>query len=150
MRGPARAVAIFKLTKMATIFTKIAKGEIPSYKVAENDEFYAFLDIAPMAKGHTLVIPKNVEDDYIFNLDNETYMGLCAFAKKVAQALKAAVPCQRVGVAVLGMEVPHTHIHLVPLQTEGDMDFRKKKLELSSEEFAEIASSIYNEYVKIQ
>ena len=135
---------------MATIFTKIAKGEIPSYKVAENDEFYAFLDIAPMAKGHTLVIPKNVEDDYIFNLDNETYMGLCAFAKQVAQALKAAVPCQRVGVAVLGMEVPHTHIHLVPLQTEGDMDFRKKKLELSQEEFAEIAAAIYNEYVKIQ
>ena len=135
---------------MATIFTRIAKGEIPSYKVAENDEFYAFLDIAPMAKGHTLVIPKNVEDDYIFNLDNETYMGLCAFAKQVAQALKAAVPCQRVGVAVLGMEVPHTHIHLVPLQTEGDMDFRKKKLELSQEVFAEIAAAIYNEYVKIQ
>lgn len=135
---------------MATIFTKIAKGEIPSYKVAENDDFYAFLDIAPMAKGHTLVIPKHVEDDYIFNLEDETYMGLCTFAKKVAEALKAAVPCQRVGVAVLGMEVPHTHIHLVPLQTEGDMDFRKKKLELSSEEFAEIASSIYNEYVKIQ
>ena len=135
---------------MATIFTRIAKGEIPSYKVAENDEFYAFLDIAPMAKGHTLVIPKNVEDDYIFNLDNETYMGLCAFAKKVALALKAAVPCQRVGVAVLGMEVPHTHIHLVPLQTEGDMDFRKKKLELSGEEFSEIAAAIYNEYVKIQ
>ena len=135
---------------MATIFTRIAKGEIPSYKVAENDEFYAFLDIAPMAKGHTLVIPKNVEDDYIFNIDNETYMGLCAFAKKVAQALKAAVPCQRVGVAVLGMEVPHTHIHLVPLQTEGDMDFRKKKLELSGEEFSEIAAAIYNEYVKIQ
>ena len=135
---------------MATIFTKIAKGEIPSYKVAENDDFYAFLDIAPMAKGHTLVIPKHVEDDYIFNLEDETYMGLCTFAKKVAEALKAAVPCQRVGVAVLGMEVPHTHIHLVPLQTEEDMDFRKKKLELSSEEFAEIASSIYNEYVKIQ
>ena len=135
---------------MATIFTRIAKGEIPSYKVAENEDFYAFLDIAPMAKGHTLVIPKHVEDDYIFNLDNETYMGLCAFAKKVAQALKAAVPCQRVGVAVLGMEVPHTHIHLVPLQTEGDMDFRKKKLELSQEEFAEIAAAIYNEYVKIQ
>ena len=135
---------------MATIFTRIAKGEIPSYRVAESDEFYAFLDIAPMAKGHTLVIPKNVEDDYIFNLDNETYMGLCAFAKKVAQALKAAVPCQRVGVAVLGMEVPHTHIHLVPLQTEGDMYFRKKKLELSQEEFAEIAAAIYNEYVKIQ
>ena len=135
---------------MATIFTKIAKGEIPSYKVAENENFYAFLDIAPMAKGHTLVIPKNVEDDYIFNLDEKTYTGLCAFAKKVALAIKAAVPCQRVGVAVLGMEVPHTHIHLVPLQSEGDMDFRKKKLELSPAEFAEIADSIYNEYVKIQ
>ena len=135
---------------MATIFTKIAKCEIPSYKVAENDEFYAFLDIAPMAKGHTLVIPKNVEDDYIFNLDEATYMGLCAFARKVALAVKAAVPCKRVGVAVLGMEVPHTHIHLVPLQTEGDMDFRKSKLELSSEEFQAIAQSIWNEYVKIQ
>ena len=135
---------------MATIFTRIANGEIPSYKVAENEDYYAFLDIAPMAKGHTLVIPKHTEEDYIFNLDENTYSGLCAFAKKVAQALKAAVPCKRVGVAVLGMEVPHTHIHLVPLQTEGDMDFRKKKLELSSEEFAEIASAIYNEYVKIQ
>lgn len=135
---------------MSTIFTKIAKGEIPSYKVAENEEYYAFLDIAPMAKGHTLVIPKHVEDDYIFNLDEATYMGLCAFARKVAQALKAAVPCKRVGVAVLGMEVPHTHIHLVPLQSEGDMDFRKAKLELSSEEFAQIAQSIWDEYVKIQ
>lgn len=135
---------------MSTIFTKIAHGEIPSYKVAESEDFYAFLDIAPMAKGHTLVIPKNVEDDYIFNLDENTYLGLCAFAKKVAEAIKAALPCQRVGVAVLGMEVHHTHIHLVPLQTEADMDFRKKKLELSQEEFAEIASSIYNEYVKIQ
>ena len=135
---------------MATIFTRIAKGEIPSYKVAENEDYYAFLDIAPMAKGHTLVIPKNVEDDYIFNLDEKTYMGLCAFARKVAQAIEKAVPCKRVGVAVLGMEVPHTHIHLVPLNTEADMDFRKKKLELSSEEFAVVASSIYNEYVKIQ
>lgn len=135
---------------MSTIFTKIAKGEIPSYKVAENEDYYAFLDIAPMAKGHTLVIPKHVENDYIFSLDEQTYMGLCAFARKVAEAIKAAVPCSRVGVAVLGMEVPHTHIHLVPLMTEGDMDFRKKKLELSQEEFSEIASSIYNEYVKIQ
>ncbi len=135
---------------MSTIFTKIAKGEIPSWKVAENEEFYAFLDIAPMAKGHTLVIPKNVEDDYIFNLDETTYMGLCAFARKVAEAVEAAVPCKRVGVAVLGMEVPHTHIHLVPLNTEADMDFRKKKLELSPEEFKEIASAIWNEYVKIQ
>lgn len=135
---------------MSTIFTKIAKGEIPSYKVAENENFYAFLDIAPMAKGHTLVIPKHVEDDYIFSLDSETYMGLCAFARQVAQAIKAALPCKRVGVAVLGMEVPHTHIHLVPLQSEADMDFRKAKLELSSEEFAQIATSIYQEYVKIQ
>lgn len=135
---------------MSTIFTKIAKGEIPSWKVAENEEFYAFLDIAPMAKGHTLVIPKNVEEDYIFNLDENTYMGLCAFARKVAEAVEAAVPCKRVGVAVLGMEVPHTHIHLVPLNTEADMDFRKKKLELSPEEFKEIASAIWNEYVKIQ
>lgn len=135
---------------MSTIFTKIAKGEIPSYKVAENEDYYAFLDIAPMAKGHTLVIPKHVENDYIFSLDEQTYLGLCAFAQKVAMAIKAALPCNRVGVAVLGMEVPHTHIHLVPLMTEGDMDFRKKKLELSQEEFAEIASLIYNEYVKIQ
>lgn len=133
---------------MSTIFTKIAKGEIPSYKVAENDDFYAFLDIAPMAKGHTLVIPKNVEDDYIFSLDSQTYMGLCSFAREVAHAIKAVMPCQRVGVAVLGMEVPHTHIHLVPLTTEADMDFRKPKLELSGEEFAAIASSIFDEYVK--
>ena len=135
---------------MATIFTRIANGEIPSYKVAENEDFYAFLDIAPMSKGHTLVIPKKVEDDYIFSLDSDTYMGLCAFARKVALALEAAVPCKRVGVAVLGMEVPHTHIHLVPLQSEADMDFRKAKLELSPEEFKQIASSIYQEYVKIQ
>ena len=135
---------------MSTIFTKIANGDIPSYKVAESEDFYAFLDIAPMAKGHTLVIPKKVEEDYIFNLDENTYMGLCAFARKVAQAIKAALPCKRVGVAVLGMEVPHTHIHLVPLQSESDMDFRKPKLELSQEEFVQIASSIYEEYVKIQ
>ena len=135
---------------MSTIFTKIAMGEIPSYKVAENEDFYAFLDIAPMAEGHTLVIPKHVEDDYIFNLEHETYIGLCAFAKKVAEAIRAALPCKRVGVAVLGMEVPHTHIHLVPLNTEADMDFRKKKLELSPERFSEIASAINEEYVKIQ
>ena len=135
---------------MATIFTKIAKGEIPSYKVAENEDYYAFLDIAPMAKGHTLVIPKHTEEDYIFNLDDATYAGLRAFAKQVAQAIKPAVPRKRVGVAVLGMEVPHTHIHLVPLNVEADMDFRKAKLELSQDEFAAIASSIYDEYVKIQ
>lgn len=132
-----------------TIFTKIAKGEIPSYKVAENDEFYAFLDISPLAEGHTLVIPKNVEDDYIFNLDPATYDGLWAFARKVAVALKAAVPCKRVGVAVLGMEVPHTHIHLVPLQTEGDLDFRKKRPEVMPERQAQIAASILAEYEKL-
>ena len=134
---------------MATIFTMIAKGEIPSYKVAENDEFYAFLDINPLAKGHTLVIPKNVEDDYIFNLDPETYEGLWAFARKVAVALKAAVPCKRVGVAVLGMEVPHTHIHLVPLQSESDMDFKKEKLKFSDEENKAVAQTIFNEYERL-
>lgn len=134
---------------MSTIFTKIAKGEIPSYKVAESEDYYAFLDISPLSKGHTLVIPKNVEDDYIFHLDDSTYIGLCAFAKKVAEAIARAVPCKRVGVAVLGMEVPHTHIHLVPLNSESDMDFRKKKLELSQEEFSEIASSILAEYEKL-
>lgn len=131
---------------MATIFTLIAKGEIPSFKVAESEKYYAFLDINPMAKGHVLVIPKEVEDDYIFNLDEETYAGLWAFARKVAAAIKAAVPCKRVGVAVLGMEVPHTHIHLVPLQSEADMDFRKEKLKLSAEENQAIADSILKEY----
>ena len=133
---------------MATIFTKIAKGEIPSWKVAENEDFYAFPDIA-LAKGHTLVIPKNVEDDYIFHLDDKTYLGLCAFAKKVALAVQAAVPCKRIGVCVLGLEVPHTHIHLVPLQSEADMDFHKEKLKLTPEEFKAIASSINAEYEKI-
>ena len=128
---------------MATIFTKIAKGEIPSYKVAEDDNYYAFLDISPLAEGHTLVIPKNVEDDYIFNLDNDTYAGLWEFARKVARALKAAVPCKRVGVAVLGMEVPHTHIHLVPMQTEGDLDFRKQRPTVSDDRKAEIAAAAF-------
>jgi histidine triad (HIT) family protein len=131
------------------IFSKIAAGEIPSYKCAENEEFYAFLDINPLAKGHTLVIPKNVEDDYIFHLDEKTYEGLWAFARKVAVAIKAAVPCKRVGVAVLGMEVPHTHIHLVPLQSEGDLDFRKEKLKLSPEENQAIADAIFAEYEKL-
>ncbi|MBQ6199037.1 MAG: HIT family protein [Bacteroidales bacterium] len=134
---------------MATIFTKIANGEIPSYKCAENQDFYAFLDISPLAKGHTLVIPKKVEDDYIFHLDAATYEGLWAFARKVATALKAAVPCKRVGVAVLGMEVPHTHIHLVPLQTEGDMDFRKPHLSLEPAEMKAIADAIFAEYEKL-
>ena len=134
---------------MATIFTRIAKGEIPSYKVAENGNYYAFLDISPLALGHTLVIPKNVEDDYIFHLDAETYEGLWAFARKVAEALGRAVPCKRVGVAVLGMEVPHTHIHLVPLQSEGDLDFGKERPEISQEQMAETAAAILAEYEKL-
>ena len=135
---------------MATIFTRIAQGEIPSYKVAENEEYYAFLDISPLAPGHTLVIPKKVEDDYIFHLDEPVYAGLWAFARKVATALKAAVPCKRVGVAVLGMEVPHTHIHLVPLQTEGDLDFRKERPAVTPEQMAQIAAAILSEYEKLQ
>ena len=134
---------------MATIFTRIAAGEIPSYKVAESEDFYAFLDINPLAPGHTLVIPRKVEDDYIFNLDEKTYEGLWAFARKVAQAIKAAVPCKRVGIAVLGMEVPHTHIHLVPLQTEGDLDFRKERPVVTDEQKAEIAKAILAEYEKL-
>ncbi len=134
---------------MATIFTRIAAGEIPSYKVAESEDFYAFLDINPLAPGHTLVIPRKVEDDYIFNLDTKTYEGLWAFARKVAKAIKAAVPCKRVGVAVLGMEVPHTHIHLVPLQTEGDLDFRKERPVVTDEEKAAIAKAILAEYEKL-
>ena len=135
---------------MATIFTKIANGEIPSYKVAENADYYAFLDISPLAYGHTLVIPKHTEDDYIFHLDDATYSGLWAFAKDVAAAIKKAIPCKRVGVAVLGMEVPHTHIHLIPLQQESDVDFRREKLKLSPEEFKSIADSILAEYEKLQ
>ena len=126
---------------MATIFSRIAAGEIPSYKVAEDDRFYAFLDINPLAEGHTLVIPK-VEVDYLFDLDPETYAGLWQFASRVAKAIRAAVPCKRVGVAVLGMEVPHAHIHLVPLQSEGDMDFRKEKKQLPPERFAAVADAI--------
>jgi histidine triad (HIT) family protein len=131
---------------MATIFTKIAKGEIPSYKIAEDENFYAFLDISPLKEGHTLVIPKNTENDYIFDLDDETYDGLMAFAKRVAKAIKKAVPCKRVGVAVLGMEVPHTHIHLVPLESEGDMLFNKEKLKLSDERMKEIAKAIADQF----
>lgn len=134
---------------MATIFTRIARGEIPSYRVAENEDYYAFLDINPLAKGHTLVIPKKVEDDYVFHLDAPVYAGLWAFARKVAEAIRRAVPCKRVGVAVLGLEVPHTHIHLVPLQSEGDMDFRKEKLSLPQDEMRAIADAIFAEYEKL-
>ena len=126
---------------MASIFTRIVNGDIPSYKVAENENYYAFLDINPLATGHTLVIPKH-EVDYIFDLESEEYAGLWKFAQKVAKAIDSAIPCKRVGVAVLGMEVPHAHIHLVPLQSEGDLDFRKEKQQLTSDEFAAIAGKI--------
>ena len=133
---------------MASVFTRILNGEIPSYKVAETVHCYAFLDINPLKEGHTLVIPKK-EVDYLFDLDEALYTELMLFARKVAVAVRAAVPCKRVGVAVLGMEVPHAHIHLVPLETEGDLDFRKKKLELTPERFKETAASIAAEYAKL-
>ena len=126
---------------MASIFSRIAAGEIPSYKVAEDEKHFAFLDINPMAPGHTLVIPRK-ETDYLFDLSPEEYGELMEFARKVALKLKKAVPCKRVGVAVLGMEVPHAHIHLVPLQSEADMDFRAPKLSLSAEEMTDIAKAI--------
>ena len=126
---------------MATIFTRINNGEIPCYKVAEDERYFAFLDINPMTKGHTLVIPK-CEEDYIFNLDDDTYAGLMLFAKKVAVAIDAAVPCKRVGVAVMGMEVPHTHVHLIPITKESDMIISNPKLTLSAQEMTEIASAI--------
>ena len=127
-----------------TLFTRIINGEIPSYKVAEDDKYYAFLDINPLQKGHTLVIPKlpEPEADYIFDLDDETLAGLMVFAKQVARGLKEATGCKRVGVAVLGMEVNHVHVHLVPMNSERDMLFTNPKLQLSAEEMAQIANSI--------
>lgn len=126
---------------MATIFTKIVRGEIPSYKIAEDERYYAFLDINPLAKGHTLVIPKQ-EIDYIFDLDAELLGGMMVFAQKVAKALKQTVPCNRVGVAVLGLEVPHAHIHLIPLNRESDINFSNPKLKLTVEEFETLANEI--------
>ena len=126
---------------MASIFSRIATGEIPCYKVAENDQYLAFLDINPIAKGHTLVIPKH-EVDYIFDLDDKELAGLHLFAKKIAQAQKKAFPCQRISMAVLGMEVPHAHIHLIPMQKESDMLFSNPKLSLTPEEFTETANKI--------
>ena len=126
---------------MATIFTRIINGEIPCYKVAEDDNSFAFLDINPLTKGHTLVVPK-VENDYIFSLDDKTYCGLMMFAKRVAAAIEAAVPCKRIGVAVMGMEVPHTHVHLIPINREGDMVISNPKLKLTEEEMRQIAAAI--------
>lgn len=132
---------------MATLFSRIIAGEIPSYKCAENDKFYAFLDINPLAQGHTLVVPKH-EVDYLFDLSDEELAEMIVFAKRVAKAIRTAFPCRKVGMAVLGLEVNHAHIHLVPLQSEGDMDFRKPKLELSAEIMKMTADKILAEYNK--
>ena len=126
---------------MATIFTKIVKGEIPCYKIAEDENYLAFLDINPLAKGHTLVIPKK-EIDYIFNIDDQLLAGMMVFAKKVAHAVEKAVPCKRIGVAVLGLEVPHAHIHLIPINKLGDINFANPKLKFSPEELASTAAAI--------
>lgn len=126
---------------MSTIFSKIVRGEIPCYKIAENDRYFAFLDINPLVKGHTLVIPKQ-ETDYLFDLDDDLLAGLSTFAKKVALAIEKTIECKRIGVAVLGLEVPHAHIHLVPLQTESDINFSRPKLKLKQEEMESIAAGI--------
>ena len=126
---------------MATIFSKIASGEIPSYKIAEDDRFFSFLDINPVAPGHVLVIPKR-EVDYIFDLDDDELAAMQLFAKRIAKAVGKAMPCRKVGQCVIGLEVPHAHIHLVPMRTEADMDFRKPKLNLPPEEMQRIAKAI--------
>lgn len=131
-----------------TIFTKIINGEIPCYKVAEDERYFAFLDIDPMTKGHTLVIPKfeaDKEGDYIFDMDDEMYAGLMLFAKRVAKAIEVAVPCKRIGVAVMGMEVPHVHVHLIPINAEKDMVISNPKLKLEASEMATIAAAIASE-----
>ena len=126
---------------MATIFTRIVKGEIPCYKIAEDERFFAFMDINPVAVGHTLVIPKR-ENDYIFNLEDDEIAAMMVFAKKVAKAIEKAVPCKRIAVAVIGLEVPHAHIHLIPITQEGDMDFKKEHVHMSDEEFREVQRRI--------
>ncbi|MDR2448612.1 MAG: HIT family protein [Prevotellaceae bacterium] len=126
---------------MASIFTKIIRGEIPSYKIAEDERFFAFLDINPVSKGHTLVIPKQ-ETDYLFDLDAALLGDLMQFAQKIASALKQAIACKRIGVVVMGLEVPHAHIHLIPMNSEADIDFRKPKLELTPDEFTTLAGKI--------
>ena len=126
---------------MATIFSKIISGDIPSYKIAEDDKFYAFHDINPMAKGHTLVVPKQ-ETDYIFDLDDDMLGEMVLFSKRVAKAIEKAISCKRVGVMVIGLEVPHAHIHLVPIQREGDLNLTNPKIKLINDEFVEIAEKI--------
>lgn len=126
---------------MSSIFTKIVRGEIPSHKVAETDDFYAFLDIFPLTKGHTLVIPKK-EIDYIFDLEDQMLGDIFVFSRKIAKAIRKVVPCERVGIAVIGLEVPHAHIHLIPINEMSDMDFSREKLKLEATEFAELAQKI--------
>ncbi len=131
---------------MAPIFSSIVAGEIPAYKIADDERFFSFLDINPLVKGHTLVIPKQ-ETDYLFDLDDNTLADMMVFAKRVAKALKSVVPCKRIGIAVLGLEVPHAHIHLVPLNSEGDINFSKSRVKLSKEEFAQLAERIAKDMV---
>lgn len=130
---------------MATIFSRIIQGEIPCYKIAENERFFAFLDINPLSKGHTLVVPKH-ETDYLFNLEDEELGEMMVFAKQVAQAIEKAVACKRIAVAVIGLEVPHAHIHLVPITNEGDLDFKKEHLKLTPEAFADIRDRIVSQF----
>lgn len=132
---------------MASIFSRIVNGEIPCYKVAEDKDYLAFLDINPLAEGHTLVIPKK-EVDYLFDIEDQQYQALWLFAKQVARAVEAVVPCQRIGLAVLGLEVPHAHIHIVPINTVYDIDFKKPKLQLSQERFLELAAAITKAFEK--
>lgn len=126
---------------MATIFSRIITGEIPSYRVAEDENYYAFLDINPLTEGHTLVVPKK-EVDYIFDLDDQTLAGMMVFAKKVAAKIKREIDCARVAVVVLGLEIPHAHIHLIPIRSENDVDFHREKLKLTPEEFEKIAAKL--------
>ncbi len=130
---------------MASIFNKIVKGEIPSHKIAEDDYYYAFLDINPLAVGHTLVVPKE-EIDYIFDLDDDLLAGMQVFSKRVAKAIEKVVPCKRIGIAVLGLEVPHAHIHLIPINRIDDINFGRPKLQLTNEELAEVAEKIRQEF----
>ena len=131
---------------MATIFTKIIRGEIPCYKIAENNNYFAFLDINPLRAGHTLVVPKE-ETDYIFDLEDEYLSGMILFSKKIAVAIKSAIPCNRIGIAILGLEVPHAHIHLVPMDTMEDINFKNPKLKFTPEEFREIAAKISSKVI---
>jgi len=130
---------------MATLFTRIIQGEIPAYKLAEDDHYFSFLDISPLARGHALVVPKQ-ETDYIFDMDPGALSGLMQFAQRVAHAVEKVVPCKRIGIAVIGLEVPHAHVHLVPLQSVHDINFSKPRVQISPEEFAELAEAIAREF----